>query len=151
MTEATFAIDRDVDPRAAAVRLRLTGTFDRAALPALQRAVIGEATRPHTRDVVVDVAAMTVIDQPAVEVLLRGYTAALRGGRGFRVINAGHRVHSVLSPAGLCAEADDSENRRLGRRTDNGAAHDGEITAVTPGGDGDARRAAGGGRRPRRR
>jgi hypothetical protein len=45
VTESTFAIDRDVGPREAAVRLRLTGRFDRAALPALQRAVIGELTR----------------------------------------------------------------------------------------------------------
>jgi len=101
VTDASFSIDRETGPNGAVILLRLSGEFDRAARPALQRAVLAALAGSRATDLVVDVAATTLIDQESVDALLVGYVAALRHGHGYRVINPRRRVRRILEPAGL--------------------------------------------------
>ena len=101
MTESRYAIDREVSGSGAVIHLRLSGEFGRGARPDLQRAVLGALAGQRSKELVVDLEAMTLIDQEGVEALLVGYVAALRGGHGYRVVNPRRRVRRALKPAGL--------------------------------------------------
>ncbi|BAL88640.1 hypothetical protein AMIS_34200 [Actinoplanes missouriensis 431] len=90
-----------------AVRLHLAGAFDRAAHPELRRSLRRAFDRAGRGTVVIDMAETASIGSECLEVLLVGYTRALRGGLGFEVVNAHGPVRQALAVTGLCEPAVD--------------------------------------------
>ncbi|WP_229073432.1 STAS domain-containing protein [Actinoplanes sp. DH11] len=85
-----------------AVHLYLTGDFDHAAHAELRRSLRRAFDRAGRGSVVVDMSGVGAIGSECIEVLLVGYTRAMRGGHGFEVVNAHGPVRQALAVTGLC-------------------------------------------------
>lgn len=109
MSDPDGAIHRETDRNGTVVTLRLTGAFDRGAHRELGRLLRQALRRLRPLRVVVDVGQVRAVDGRCVDVLLLGYTWALRGGHGYEVVDARGAVRPVLEAAGLCARLDDDE------------------------------------------
>ncbi|MCY1142450.1 STAS domain-containing protein [Actinoplanes sp. Pm04-4] len=103
----SFSIERDTDRTGKTTYLLLGGTFDRAAHRDLKRALRDAFARTRQGRVVLDVAGVGEISSECVEVLLTGYTTALRGGYGFEVTNARGSVQLLLEATRLCPRRED--------------------------------------------
>ncbi|MEV6302742.1 STAS domain-containing protein [Actinoplanes sp. NPDC051861] len=84
------------------VRLRVIGRLDRAAHAELRRSLRRAFDRARNSRVVVDLTEVDAIGSECIEVLLVGYTRALRGGHGFEVSGATGGVRQALEVTGLC-------------------------------------------------
>ncbi|WP_433831462.1 STAS domain-containing protein [Actinoplanes sp. CA-015351] len=104
MEEVRCVIRRD---DRSAVRLHLAGEFGRAAHPELRRSLRKACDRAGRGSVVVDMAEVASIGSECIEVLLVGYTRALRSGTGYEVVNAYGPVRQALAMTGLCEPAVD--------------------------------------------
>ncbi|XVU25279.1 SDR family NAD(P)-dependent oxidoreductase [Actinoplanes sp. CA-054009] len=107
MTDLRCAIERDTDKAGNTTYLHLSGSFDKAAHRELRRRLWDAFARKRRGRVVVDLARVDEIGSECIEVLLMGYTKALRGGHGFEVINAQGGVRQMLEATGLCERPDD--------------------------------------------
>ncbi|MFF5082125.1 SDR family NAD(P)-dependent oxidoreductase [Actinoplanes sp. NPDC000266] len=107
MTELRCAIERDTDKAGNTTYLHLSGSFDKAAHRELRRRLWDAFARKRRGRVVVDLARVDEIGSECIEVLLMGYTRALRGGHGFEVTNAQGGVRQMLEATGLCERLDD--------------------------------------------
>ncbi|SNY03895.1 SDR family NAD(P)-dependent oxidoreductase [Paractinoplanes atraurantiacus] len=107
MTELRCAIERDTDKAGKTTYLHLSGAFDKAAHRELRRELWGAFARKRRGRVVVDLARVDEIGSECIEVLLMGYTKALRGGHGFEVTGAQGGVRQMLEATGLCERPDD--------------------------------------------
>jgi anti-anti-sigma factor len=103
----SFSIERDTDRTGKTTYLLLGGVLDRSAHRELRRAVREAFARTRRGRVVLDVAAVDDIGSECVEVLLTGYTTALRGGFGFEVTNARGPVRLLLEATRLCPRRDE--------------------------------------------
>lgn len=104
MEEARCVISRD---DRSAVRLHLAGDLGRAAHQELRRSLRRAFDRAGRGTVVIDMAGAASIGSECIEVLLVGYTRALRAGLGFEVVNAHGPVRQALAVTGLCEPAVD--------------------------------------------
>jgi anti-anti-sigma factor len=104
MEEARCTITRD---GRSAVRLRMIGEFSRAAHLELRRSLRKAFDRAGRGTVVIDLSEATSIGSECIEVLLVGYTRALRSGTGFQVTGAHGPVRQALTVTGLCEPAVD--------------------------------------------
>ncbi|WP_250031680.1 STAS domain-containing protein [Paractinoplanes maris] len=103
----SFSIERDTDRTGQTTYLLLGGVFDRAAHRDLRRALRNAFARGRRGRVVLDVAGVEDLSSECVEVLLTGYTNALRGGYGFEVTNARGPVRLLLEATRLCPRRED--------------------------------------------
>lgn len=103
MTDEHCAIDAIADPAGPTVYLYLRGEFRRPDHRELRLAVRAAFRRSRHADVVIDVADVVALAGECVDVLLVGYTRAMRGGHGYEVVNARGEVRSALEATGLCA------------------------------------------------
>ena len=97
-----------------AVRLVLSGRFDREAHLELRKSLRRAFERSRRGRVVVDLAGVGAIGSECIEVLLVGYTRALRDGHGFEVVGATGAVRQALEVTGFyprpaAVAADDPE------------------------------------------
>ncbi|MEU4695175.1 STAS domain-containing protein [Actinoplanes sp. NPDC023714] len=99
MEEARCVITRD---GRSAIRLAMAGDFGRAAHPELRRSLRRAFERAGRGTVVIDMAETESIGSECIEVLLVGYTRALRGGMGYEVTGAHGPVRQALAVTGLC-------------------------------------------------
>ena len=106
MTEQRYAIRQETDTAARVIRLHLIGRFDRPAHDAALRAVRGVLARQRPITLIVDVSAVIFIGGECVNVLLGGYTRALRAGHGYDVAGAAGHVRHALDAVRLCARTD---------------------------------------------
>ncbi len=113
MTDQHCAIDSIADPTGATVYLYLRGEFDSGDHRRLRVALRDVFRRSRHTGVVIDVAGVDVLADSCVEVLLLGYTRALRGGYGYEVVNAYGEVWSKLAATGLCAREPATEDTFL--------------------------------------
>ncbi|MBU2663404.1 STAS domain-containing protein [Actinoplanes bogorensis] len=97
-----FSIERDTDRTGKTTYLLLGGVFDRSAHRDLRRSLRDAFSRARQGRVVLDMARVEEISGECVEVLLTGYTHALRGGHGYEVTNARGHVRLLLEATGLC-------------------------------------------------
>ncbi len=100
-------IHRDPDKTGPAVFLHLDGSFDRRSGAGLRRELRQAFDRARGARVVVDMAGVDLIGSECIEVLLVGYTRALRSGHGYQVVNARGHVRQALEATGLCPRSDD--------------------------------------------
>ncbi|WIM94622.1 STAS domain-containing protein [Actinoplanes oblitus] len=91
----------------ATVFLHLRGCFDKKSGNELRRELRHAFDRARGARVVVDMAGVELIGSECIEVLLVGYTRALRGGHGYQVINAEGHVRQALEATGLCPRGDE--------------------------------------------
>jgi anti-anti-sigma factor len=105
MEHSRCVISREAGGAGPVVRLRVTGSLDRPAHAELRRSLRQAFDRARRSRVVVDLAGVDVIGSECIEVLLVGYTRALRGGHGFEVVGAAGAVRQALEITGLCAPA----------------------------------------------
>ncbi|WP_250000136.1 STAS domain-containing protein [Actinoplanes sp. M2I2] len=105
----SFSIERDTDRTGKTTYLLLGGTFDRAAHRDLRRALRDAFARTRRGRVVLDVAGVEDIGSECLEVLLTGYTNALRGGYGFEVTNAHGPVQLLLEATRLYLRRSDEK------------------------------------------
>jgi anti-anti-sigma factor len=103
-SEARCPITRD---DRSAVRLRMVGDFDRAAHLELRRSLRKAFDRAGRGTVIVDMSETVSIGSECIEVLLVGYTRALRSGAGYEVTGAHGPVRQALAVTGLCEPAVD--------------------------------------------
>ncbi|MBL7262117.1 STAS domain-containing protein [Paractinoplanes lichenicola] len=102
-----FSIERDTDRAGKTTYLLLGGVFDRSAHRDLRRALRDAFSRARRGRVVLDMARVDELSSECVEVLLTGYTHALRGGHGYEVTNARGHVRLLLEATGLCPRRED--------------------------------------------
>ncbi|WP_229830729.1 STAS domain-containing protein [Actinoplanes ianthinogenes] len=95
-------IHRSPGKAASTVFLHLAGCFDRRSGNELRRELRQAFDRARGARIVVDVAGVDLIGSECIEVLLVGYTRALRGGHGYEVVNAEGHVQQALEATGLC-------------------------------------------------
>ncbi|MFC4069767.1 STAS domain-containing protein [Actinoplanes subglobosus] len=103
MTDPRYEIDRTNHRTGSTVHLHLIGAFDRDAhrvLRAAMRDAFASGRRGH--GVIVDMARVETIGSECIELLLIGYTRALRGGHGYDIVNAAGHVRQALALTGLC-------------------------------------------------
>ncbi|WP_328469217.1 STAS domain-containing protein [Actinoplanes sp. NBC_00393] len=93
---------RETTPAGPAVRVRVTGSLDRAAHPELRRSLHRAFERSRRVAVLVDLTEVDSIGSECIEVLLVAYTRALRTGHGFEVTGAHGPVRQALEITGLC-------------------------------------------------
>ncbi|BEL08588.1 hypothetical protein Q0Z83_067790 [Actinoplanes sichuanensis] len=104
MTDPRYEIDRTNHRTGSTVHLHLIGAFDRDAhrvLRAAMRDAFASGRRGH--GVIVDMARVETIGSECIELLLIGYTRALRGGHGYDIVHAAGHVRQALALTGLCA------------------------------------------------
>jgi anti-anti-sigma factor len=107
VTDVECAIHRRIDNNGATVLLCLQGSFDRAGAPELRRALHDAFVRRRAARIILDVAEVDSIGSDSLELLLVGYTRALRVGLGYEVVNAGGPVRLALEAVGLCERSPD--------------------------------------------
>ncbi|MDI6101796.1 STAS domain-containing protein [Actinoplanes sp. NEAU-A12] len=103
MTDPRYEIERDTRRTGSTVHLRLIGAFDRDAHRVLRlglRDVFASGRRGHR--VFVDMERAESIGSECIELLLVGYTRALRSGHGYEIVNAHGHVRQALALTGLC-------------------------------------------------
>lgn len=103
MTDPRYEIERNTGRTGATVHLHLIGAFDRDAHRVLRlgmRDVFASGRRGHR--VIVDMARTESIGSECIELLLIGYTRALRAGAGYEIVNAHGHVRQALALTGLC-------------------------------------------------
>ena len=83
------------------VRLLLSGRFEQAAHLELRRSLRRAFQRSRRGCVVIDLAGVESIGSECIEVLLVGYTRALREGHGFEVTGARGAVRQALEVTGF--------------------------------------------------
>lgn len=103
MEQVHCVTHRETTPAGPAVRLRVTGSLDRAAHAELRRALRRAFDRSRRVAVLVDLTDVDHIGSECIEVLLVAYTRALRSGHGFEVVNPHGAVRQALEMTGLCA------------------------------------------------
>lgn len=108
MEEVRCVISREAGDTGPVVRLRVAGRLDRSAHAELRRSVRRAFDRARRSRVVVDLAEVGVIGSECIEVLLVGYTRALREGHGFEVVGATGAVRQALEITGLCARSEET-------------------------------------------
>ncbi|MEV6344689.1 STAS domain-containing protein [Actinoplanes sp. NPDC051851] len=108
MGDVRCAIHRDPN-RSATVLLHLTGDFGRAAVQDLRRELRQSFDRARGARIVIDATGVTLLGSECIEVLLVGYTRAMRGGHGYRIVGAEGHVRQALEATGLCARREDDD------------------------------------------
>lgn len=104
MEDPRYEIQRTTGRTGSTVHLHLIGQFERDAARVLRagmRDAFASGRRGHR--VVVDVEQVESIGSECIDLLLVGYTRALRGGHGFEIVNAHGHVRQALALTGLCA------------------------------------------------
>ncbi|GAA4589279.1 anti-anti-sigma factor [Actinoplanes octamycinicus] len=89
------------------VFLHLRGCFDRRSGTELRRELRQAFDRARGARIIVDMADVDLIGSECIEVLLVGYTRALRSGHGYQVVNAEGHVRQALEATGLCPRSDE--------------------------------------------
>lgn len=102
MTDPRYEIDRTAHKTGSTVHLHLIGAFDRDASQVL-RAGMRDAFAAGRRGlrVVVDVARVESIGSECIDLLMVGYTRALRAGHGYAITGACGHVRQALALTGL--------------------------------------------------
>ncbi|MEU8657028.1 STAS domain-containing protein [Actinoplanes philippinensis] len=103
MTDPRYEIERTTHRNGSTVHLHLIGAFDRDAhkvLRAGMRDAFASGRRGHR--VTIDMTRVETIGSECIELLLIGYTRAMRGGHGYDVVNAEGHVRQALAMTGLC-------------------------------------------------
>ncbi len=108
MGDVRCVIHRDPDKTGSTVFLHLEGSFDRRSGAELRRELKQAFDRARGARIVVDMGGVRLIGSECIEVLLVGYTRAMRGGHGYEVVNAGGYVRQALEATGLCPRSDDN-------------------------------------------
>ncbi|MFI1992651.1 STAS domain-containing protein [Actinoplanes sp. NPDC020271] len=108
MGEVRCVIHRNPGKTGSTVFLHLDGCFDRRSSADLRRELRQAFDRARGSRVVVDVAGIDLIGSECIEVLLVGYTRAMRTGHGYEVVNAEGHVRQALEATGLCPRGDDN-------------------------------------------
>jgi anti-anti-sigma factor len=106
MTDLRWAIERETDKAGTTTYLYLSGSFGKGVHRDLRRKMTDAFARKRRGRVVLDLARVDEIGSECIEVLLMGYTKALRGGHGFEVVNARGGVRRMLEATGLCPRED---------------------------------------------
>ncbi|MEV0898269.1 STAS domain-containing protein [Actinoplanes sp. NPDC049802] len=103
MTDPRYDIRRTTHRTGSTVHLRLTGDFDRDAHRVLRAAMrdVFAVGRRGIR-IVIDMDGIESIGSECIDLLLIGYTRALRGGHGYEIVNARGHVRQALALTGLC-------------------------------------------------
>ncbi len=109
MTGTRCAIDRETVGTPPTVLLHLSGRFDRAGRPELQRALRAVVNRVRPVGIVLDVRLVDFICAECVDLLLVAYTKALVRGHGYEIVNARGHVRRALATAGLCPPGADED------------------------------------------
>ncbi|KUL29885.1 STAS domain-containing protein [Actinoplanes awajinensis] len=107
MGDVRCVIHRDPGKTGSTVVLHLDGDFDRESGAELRRELRQAFDRARNSRVVVDMAGVDLIGSECLEVLLVGYTRAMRSGHGYEVVNATGHVHQALQATGLCPRTDE--------------------------------------------
>lgn len=97
-----YQIERTTHRTGSTVHLRLLGAFDRdtsRVLRAGMRDAFASGRRGHR--VIVDVEHVESIGSECIDLLLVGYTRAMRGGHGYEIVNAHGHVRQALALTGL--------------------------------------------------
>ncbi|WP_430787806.1 STAS domain-containing protein [Actinoplanes sp. G11-F43] len=97
-----YQIERTTQRTGSTVHLRLIGAFDRdtdRVLRAGMRDAFASGRRGHR--VVIDVRQVESIGSESIDLLLVGYTRAVRGGHGYEIVNAHGHVRQALALTGL--------------------------------------------------
>lgn len=108
MGEVRCVIHRNPDKTGSTVFLHLDGCFDRQSSADLRRELKQAFDRARGARIVVDMAGVDLIGSEGIEVLLVGYTRAMRSGHGYEVVNAEGHVRQALEATGLCPRSDDN-------------------------------------------
>lgn len=107
MGEVRCVIHRNPDKNGSTVFLHLDGCLDRQSSADLRRELRQAFDRARGARVVVDMAGVDLIGSECIEVLLVGYTRAMRSGHGYEVVNAEGHVRQALEATGLCPRSDE--------------------------------------------
>jgi anti-anti-sigma factor len=103
MKDPRYEIERINHRTGSTVHLHLIGSFDRDAHRVLRtgmRDAFASGRRGHR--VIVDMARVESIGSECIELLLIGYTRAVRGGHGYDIVHATGHVRQALALTGLC-------------------------------------------------
>jgi anti-anti-sigma factor len=93
----------EVSHREGAVRLRLRGEFDLAAVRALNAAIDNAFAAPAPRGIVLNLHEVTFLDCAALGALLRGRTVAVGRGLPYRATGARGMPRRVMELTGTLA------------------------------------------------
>lgn len=102
MTTTGYSIDRDADVATSRIHVRLGGALDRSSCADLRRALSGSPARARRVNLVIDMNEVTSIGGECIDVLLAGYTRALRTGQGYEIVNPHGAVRQALELSRLC-------------------------------------------------
>ncbi|MFC6568951.1 STAS domain-containing protein [Actinoplanes utahensis] len=103
MTDPHYEIQRTRGRTGITVHLHLSGAFDRDAGRVLRTAMRDTfASGRRGLRVFVDVSAVESIGSECIDLLLVGYTRALRAGHGYEIVNAHGHIRQALALTGLC-------------------------------------------------
>ncbi|GIF08126.1 STAS domain-containing protein [Actinoplanes siamensis] len=108
MGDVRCVIHRDPGKTGSTVLLHLAGSFDRKSGMDLRRELRQAFDRARGARVVIDMAGVDRIGSECIEVLLVGYTRAMRSGHGYEVVGAEGHVRQALEATGLCPRSDDN-------------------------------------------
>ncbi|MEU4619709.1 STAS domain-containing protein [Actinoplanes sp. NPDC023801] len=115
MTDPRYEIERTNLRTGSSVHLHLIGAFDRGADRVLRvgmRDAFASGRRGHR--VIVDMKDVDSIGSECIDLLLIGYTRALRAGFGYEIVNPRGHVRQALALTGLCAAGDRMADDRVG-------------------------------------
>jgi anti-anti-sigma factor len=115
MTDPRYEIERTNLRTGSSVHLHLIGAYDRGADRVLRlgmRDAFASGRRGHR--VVVDMKDVDSIGSECIELLLIGYTRALRAGFGYEIVGPRGHVSQALALTGLHAAADRMADGRIG-------------------------------------
>jgi anti-anti-sigma factor len=106
MSEVRCVIHRGPGRSGTTIFLHLDGEFDRRSSSDLRRELRQSFGRARGARIVIDMAGVGLIGSECIEVLLVGYTRAMRSGHGFEVVNAEGHTRQALEATGLCSRID---------------------------------------------
>lgn len=115
MTDPRYEIERTTQRTGSCVQLHLIGAFDRGADRVLRvgmRDAFTSGRRGHR--VCVDMRNVDTIGSECIELLLIGYTRALRSGFGYEIVAPRGHVRQALAMTGLYAADDQLAGGRVG-------------------------------------
>ena len=84
-------------------RVQLSGEFDLGACDELRETLISILDAGASTTIIIDLDAVTFIDSEAIGAIIDGYTAALRSGIGFHLVNVHGIVRRVFEVIGMAA------------------------------------------------
>lgn len=102
MKDPRYEIERTTLRTGSTVHLHLIGAFDRDSHRVLRsgmRDAFATGRRGHR--VIVDIEQVESIGSECLELLIVGYTRALRAGHGYEIVNAHGHVRQALALTGL--------------------------------------------------